>query len=163
DGRRIIPADLLHLSAPPPPSLHAPDAAPLGGRTVLGGLLGGWLAVELGKRRLGVRVPTGDGFALPLALALGVGRLGCAAAGCCAGVVCAPHWWAWCDADGVPRLPVQLAEAAFHFAAAAVLAIAARRGRVRSRRLAAYLAVYAVVRLLLEFARENPPLLPRLP
>jgi len=154
-----LPADLLGFAAPPPPALHAPDAAPLGGRTVLGGLLGGWLAVELGKRRLGVRAPTGDPFALPLALALGCGRLGCAAAGCCAGVVCAPHWWAYCSADGVPRLPVQFAEAAFHFAAAVVLAIAARRGRARGRRLAAYLAVYAVVRFALEFARENPPVL----
>ena len=154
-----LPADLLGFAAPPPPSLHAPDAAPLGGRTVLGGLLGGWLAVEFGKRRLGVRTPTGDAFALPLALALGCGRLGCAAAGCCAGVRCAPHWWAYVDAAGEPRLPVQVAEAGFHFAAAAVLAIAARRGLWRGRRLAAYLALYAVVRFLLEFARENPPVL----
>src|SRR5579883_3097625 len=33
----------------------------LGGRTVLGGILGGWLAVELTKPALGIRVPTGDG------------------------------------------------------------------------------------------------------
>jgi phosphatidylglycerol:prolipoprotein diacylglycerol transferase len=154
-----LPADLLGFAAPPPPGLHAPDAAPLGGRTVLGGLLGGWLAVELGKRRLGVRMPTGDAFALPLAVALGCGRLGCAAAGCCAGVRCAPHWWACVDAAGAPRLPVQIGEAAVHFAAAIVLAVAARRGLARGRRLAGYLALYAVVRFLLEFARENPPVL----
>src|SRR5687768_3426344 len=31
----------------------------LGGRTVIGGVLGGWLAVELAKRRLGIRRSTG--------------------------------------------------------------------------------------------------------
>jgi phosphatidylglycerol:prolipoprotein diacylglycerol transferase len=158
-----LPADLLGFAAPPPPGLQVADAVPLGGRTVLGGLLGGWLAVEVGKRRLGVRTPTGDAFALPLAIALGCGRLGCAAAGCCAGVRCAPHWWAYVDAVGEPRLPVQVAEAGFHFAAAIVLAVAARSGSAggpwRGRRLAAYLALYAVVRFLLEFARENPPVL----
>src|SRR5512138_678852 len=31
-----------------------------GGRTIIGGILAGWLAVELAKRRLGIRRSTGD-------------------------------------------------------------------------------------------------------
>lgn len=104
-----LPADLLGWNAPLPASMPT-DVLPLGGRTVLGGLLGGWLAVELAKRLNHITAPSGDGFALPLAIALAVGRLGCASAGCCAGQVCTAHWWAWHDALGTPRLPVQLVE-----------------------------------------------------
>jgi phosphatidylglycerol:prolipoprotein diacylglycerol transferase len=140
------------------------DAAPglLLGRPVLGGLIGGWLAVEAAKLALGVRGPTGDGFALPLACALACGRLGCASAGCCAGSELAHGaWWsafAVHDAHGVARFPAQLAEAAFHALAAALLLVAARRGWMRGRRVAAYLAVYAVVRFLIESERANPPI-----
>ncbi len=151
-----LPADLLGYAAPPPAGMATGDAMPLGGRTVLGGLIGGWIAVEFGKRLAGIRQPTGDGFALPLAIALGCGRMGCACAGCCAGAECAPHWWAWIDAAGTPRLPVQWIEAAFHFAVAIWLAFAARRRIATGRRLAIYLSLYAVVRFLLEFVRLQP-------
>ena len=43
------------------------------GKTITTGLIGAYLAVELTKLALGVRVKTGDTFALPLALALGSG------------------------------------------------------------------------------------------
>jgi phosphatidylglycerol:prolipoprotein diacylglycerol transferase len=150
-----LPPDLFGWSAPPPPGLGG-DTLPLGGRTVLGGLLGGWFGVELTKWRLGVRTATGGDFALPLALALCCGRLGCFTAGCCAGEVCEPGWWATLDAAGVARWPVQLLEAAFHGGAAIVLAWAARARRGGDVRLLAYLAVYAAVRFLLEFWRQHP-------
>ena len=140
-----LPADLMSWAAPAPAGL-GPDALPLGGRTVLGGLLGGWIAVEIGKRACAITTPTGDGFALPLAVALGFGRLGCAAAGCCGGNVCQEAWWALHDAASVPRLPVQLIESAFHGISACWLALAARRGWATGRRLAIYLTLYAIVR-----------------
>ena len=152
-----LPADLLGWAAPAPAGL-GPDALPLGGRTVLGGLIGGWVAVELGKRQLGITRPTGDGFALPLALALAFGRLGCAAAGCCGGAVCADVWWSLHDSDQVARYPVQLLESAFHFGCAAWLALASQRPWAKGRRLAIYLSLYAVLRFGLEFVRTNPPL-----
>src|SRR5437870_4026899 len=40
------------------------------GKTVVTGLIFAYLAVELSKLALGIQVKTGDGFALPLALAL---------------------------------------------------------------------------------------------
>lgn len=150
-----LPADLLGWSAPAPAG--AGDALPLGGRTVLGGLLGGWLGVEAIKKLAGVRVPTGGDFALPLALALGCGRLGCWSAGCCAGAACTPAWYATCDAAGIARWPVQLLEAGFHGAAALVLAVAAWRRWWPSQRLAAYLAAYGGLRFGLEFLRQHPP------
>lgn len=55
------------------------------GKTIVAGLCGAYLAVELAKLLLEVRVKTGDTFALPLALAMVVGRLGCFGNGCCYG------------------------------------------------------------------------------
>src|SRR5437588_891293 len=56
------------------------------GKTVTTGLAGAYLAVELMKWHLGITVKTGDALAVPLALALAVGRWGCFCHGCCAGV-----------------------------------------------------------------------------
>src|SRR5205823_2404651 len=49
----------------------------LGGKTIVGGLLGGWAGVELAKKRLGVRHSTGDVYVFPLILGMCVGRVGC--------------------------------------------------------------------------------------
>src|SRR6266496_4777519 len=38
----------------------------LGGKTIVGGLLGGWIGVEIAKKRLGVTRSTGDLFVFPL-------------------------------------------------------------------------------------------------
>ncbi len=47
------------------------------GKTILSGLAGGYLGVEAAKLLLGVREKTGDGFAVPVAAAIAVGRWGC--------------------------------------------------------------------------------------
>ena len=47
------------------------------GKTIVFGLVGGYFGVELAKAMLGVRVKTGDTFAVPVAAAIAVGRLGC--------------------------------------------------------------------------------------
>lgn len=47
------------------------------GKTILSGLAGGYLGVEAAKWALGVREKTGDGFAIPLAASLAIGRWGC--------------------------------------------------------------------------------------
>jgi prolipoprotein diacylglyceryltransferase len=51
------------------------------GKTIVGGLLGGWLGVELTKRLTGIRSRTGDAFAVPLCVGMAIGRLGCELAG----------------------------------------------------------------------------------
>lgn len=149
-----LPARLLGVSA-------AGDHAPLVGRTVLGGLLVGWLAVEWTKWRLGHRAPTGDRFALPLAIGLCIGRLGCLLGGCCRGRLV--------EADtlagrlgmvlyGEPRYPAPLVEAYAHGIAAVLLVVAHVRGFVPGARLALYVALYAALRFALETVREAPPM-----
>ncbi len=49
----------------------------MSGKTVVGGLIGGLFAVEWMKKRLGVTQRTGDLFAIPLAVGIAVGRIGC--------------------------------------------------------------------------------------
>src|SRR4051812_22628713 len=47
------------------------------GKTLVFGLVGGYFGVEVAKRAMDVRVKTGDGFAVPVAAAVAVGRLAC--------------------------------------------------------------------------------------
>lgn len=46
-------------------------------RTVVGGLLGGLVGVELTKKAIGVRTSSGDLFTYPLILGMMIGRVGC--------------------------------------------------------------------------------------
>src|SRR4051812_11622878 len=49
----------------------------LGGKTIVGGLLGGWAGVELAKLCVGIRSSTGDAYVFPLIVGMAVGRVGC--------------------------------------------------------------------------------------
>ena len=51
------------------------------GQSVVGGLLGGWLGVEIGKKIGGITSRTGDDFVAPILLGLVIGRTGCFVAG----------------------------------------------------------------------------------
>jgi phosphatidylglycerol---prolipoprotein diacylglyceryl transferase len=87
----------------------------IGGRTVVGGLIGGLVAVELTKRRLRVHTRTGDLFAMPLAIGIAIGRIGCFLAGLPDHTYGNPtSLWTGVDfGDGVRRHPTQLYEIAF--------------------------------------------------
>ncbi|HVS36569.1 MAG TPA: prolipoprotein diacylglyceryl transferase family protein, partial [Gemmataceae bacterium] len=98
------------------------------GKTIVCGIIGAYLAVELAKRLLGVQVKTGDSFAVPLALALAVGRWGCFCYGCCYGVETTLPWGVWFQVPGPDSSPVwmkchptQIYESMFHFTLAIVL------------------------------------------
>lgn len=63
-----------------------------GGRTIVAGVLGGWLGVEISKRRLGIRDSTGPLWALALPAGEAIGRIGCWFHGCCYGKICSLPW-----------------------------------------------------------------------
>jgi prolipoprotein diacylglyceryltransferase len=125
------------------------------GKTITTGLMGAYLAVELVKRALGVRVKTGDSFALPLAVALAVGRWGCFFNGCCAGAPTGLPWGVDFG-DGVARHPTQAYESLFHLAMAGVLVALTLRGAIPGHRLQLYLIAYAAFRFATEFIRPEP-------
>lgn len=49
----------------------------IGGKTVVGGLLGGWIGIEIAKHYTGVKQRTGDLWVYPLAISIAIGRVGC--------------------------------------------------------------------------------------
>jgi len=119
----------------------------LGGQSIVGGLLGGLLGVELAKAALGHRGSTGDAFVFPLLLGIAWGRIGCFLAGLQDQTygVASSLPWAVDFGDGVLRHPTQLYEIAFCAAAGAVLyrlapRLAARPGALFKLFLSAYLA-----------------------
>jgi phosphatidylglycerol---prolipoprotein diacylglyceryl transferase len=83
-------------------------------RSIEGAVAGGILAVELYKRAAGLRTRTGARFALPLAVGVAVGRIGCYLAGLDDFTYGTPTTLPWGHdfGDGVARHPVQLYESA---------------------------------------------------
>lgn len=127
------------------------------GKTIVFGLVGGYFGVELAKGLLGIRVKTGDGFAVPVAAAVAVGRLGCFAAGCCFGAVTRLPWGIDFG-DGYPRHPTQLYEFLFHGTAALGLAWLQGYGLLRGQLIKLYILVYLLYRFVTEFIRPEPVL-----
>jgi prolipoprotein diacylglyceryltransferase len=95
-------------------SLHDP-AYLLGGKTIVGALAGGLITVELVKRYIGIRTSTGDLYAIPLAIGIAIGRVGCFLTGLTDNTYGTPTHlpWAFDFGDGIPRHPTQLYEIVF--------------------------------------------------
>ena len=124
------------------------------GRTLTWGLVGGYFGVELAKWLVGVRGKTGDGFAVPVAVSVGVGRLGCLYAGCCYGQP--TDLPVGVDfGDGLTRHPNQVYEAVFHLAMAGLLYAAGRRGLWSRQRIKVYLISYMGFRIVAETWRPG--------
>jgi phosphatidylglycerol:prolipoprotein diacylglycerol transferase len=125
----------------------------LGGRTIIGGVLGGWLAVEIAKWRLGIRRSTGDLFALALPAGEAVGRIGCFFNGCCYGV---PTHVAWAVYQhGAWRHPTQLYSALVASAIFGTLFALRDRMPREGDLFKLCLVLYGVSRFGLEFFRER--------
>jgi prolipoprotein diacylglyceryltransferase len=138
------------------PSLFAVArwGAILSGRTVLGGLLGGWLGIAIVKRRLRVSERRGNLLAAPIALGLLIGRLGCFLNGCCYGTATTLPWGVDFG-DEIPRHPTQLYEAAFALAALIALRLPWRRRARPGRLFGALMIGYLAFRFVEEFVREG--------
>jgi phosphatidylglycerol---prolipoprotein diacylglyceryl transferase len=95
----------------------------MGGKTIVGALIFGLISVELMKRYIGVRQSTGDLYAIPLALGIAIGRIGCFLTGLSDNTYGTPSTlpWAVNFGDGIPRHPTQLYEIAFLLALIPIL------------------------------------------
>lgn len=129
----------------------------LGGKTIVGALLGGTIAVEWAKRRSGIARRTGDLFAVPLAVGIAIGRIGCFLAGIqddTYGVATSLPWGVDFG-DGVGRHPVQLYESAVMAVTALALA------RIRAPRFAegdrfrVFLLAYFSWRVAIDFLKPE--------
>lgn len=84
----------------------------IGGKTIVGGFIGGWIGVEIAKKRLGITNATGDAFVLPLVVGTVIGRIGCFLGGLPDATygTATTLPWGVDFGDGVPRHPTQLYE-----------------------------------------------------
>ena len=128
------------------------------GRSIVGGLLGGFLTAEAAKPLLGYTLPPNDRFAAVLPFSLAIGRVGCFLSGCCLGTPF-DGWPSVIAADGVARHPASLYEAAFQVAIGILLLSLLRRRLLGGRLFALYLVAYGAFRFLAEFVRETPHVL----
>lgn len=129
------------------------------GKSILGALLGGYLAVELAKKWLGYHKVTGDWFAAIAPIGILIGRVGCVLHGCCVGVVCEPNWYALKDAQGVLRWPAVPLEMAFNVVAWLTFFGLRHFHRLAGQHFHLYLMSYGVFRFAHEFVREEPHVL----
>ena len=118
------------------------------GKTLVGGLMGAWIAVEMIKWRLSVKEATGDLFAVPLAAGIAIGRIGCFLSGlpdATYGVATTLPWGIDLG-DGVPRHPTALYETLFASVLLALLLRFERRLR-RGEAFKVFMVAYLSFRL----------------
>ncbi len=109
------------------------------GKSVMGGLLGVFIAIHIykifSKRK---REAFGGGFAIPFAVALGFGKIGCYYNGCCGGDF---------------FIPIQLIESASQFVIAYLLYLFYKRTGRTDLLFPLYMLSYLILRFLAEFIR----------
>ncbi|MEM7397057.1 MAG: prolipoprotein diacylglyceryl transferase family protein [Verrucomicrobiota bacterium] len=92
--------------------IPSPGGPLMSGKTIVGGLLGGLIGVEIAKKLSDIRHSTGDLFVFPLILGMCVGRVGCFLSGLNDNTHGIPTTlpWAWDYGDGIGRHPAQIYE-----------------------------------------------------
>lgn len=127
------------------------------GKTIMCGIVGAYFAVEVAKYTLGVKTKTGDSFAVPVAITVAIGRLGCFAAGCCYGTPTELPWGIrFPNVDALARHPTQLYESIFHGTAAVTMVFLQRNGLFKGQLVKLYIIAYLAYRLLSEQIRPEP-------
>jgi phosphatidylglycerol:prolipoprotein diacylglycerol transferase len=157
----MIGTRLLYVLCDPAHNIHNI----LGGKTIVGGLLGGLIGVELTRKFLGVRRSTGNLFVEPLIAAMCIGRIGCFLTGPADQTAGNPTSLPWgiAIADGIPRHPVALYEIAFLLVLLPLLRVI-RRNEVAGTGLLSregdtfriFLASYLLFRLAIDFIKPDP-------
>jgi prolipoprotein diacylglyceryltransferase len=131
-------------------------------RSVEGALAGGIVAIELYKWMNGISLRTGARFALPLAVGIAVGRLGCFYAGLEDFTYGTPTSLPLAHdfGDGIGRHPVQLYESAALLGLALFYVVAVEAGHryVIANGFYLALAFYGLQRFIWEFLKPYAPL-----
>lgn len=128
----------------------------LGNKTMVGGLLGGLIGVELTKKILGIKTSSGDLMTWPLIVALIIGRIGCHFAGLTDGTHGNPSNLPWSIdfGDGTPRHPVNLYEVVFLLGLAFFILQKEKKGSLpNGQRFKYFMTGYLLWRFAVEFIK----------
>ncbi len=107
-GSRILAAlENPHLFLHPPTWLYY-----YANKTIIGGITGGILGVEIAKKFLRIQSNTGDTVVIPLMVAIIIGRIGCQLTGVIDGTIGGVCDYMWCfkQGDDFRRHPIPLYE-----------------------------------------------------
>lgn len=137
-----------------------------GNKSILGGLAGGFLAGVLAKRAFGYTRSTGDSYALAIAVATVIGRIGCFLSELPLGTPTSLPWGMTVDPEAAaafprcpgctsPMHPSMLYEIAFNVVAAGLIVRFSRLVPVQGDLLKLYLLSAFAFRFLVEFVRGN--------
>jgi phosphatidylglycerol:prolipoprotein diacylglycerol transferase len=135
---------------------HHDVSAFLGGKTIVGGLLGGWVGVEIAKKILGIRFSTGDIYVFPLIVGMSIGRIGCFLTG----LDDHTHGnhttlpWAVNFGDG-PRHPTQLYDMVFLTLLGLLFWLVTRWPQPNGRIFRLFILAYCLYRLAVEFIKPT--------
>jgi prolipoprotein diacylglyceryltransferase len=136
------------------------------GKSILGALAGGYLAGAVAKRLLGYRGSTADHYALAIAVASAIGRVGCFLSELPLGTATTLPWgmsvpaeaasaFARCPDCTLAMHPSMLYEVAFNLVAAVAIVRWRHRVVARGDLLKLYLVADFAFRFLVEFVRGN--------
>jgi prolipoprotein diacylglyceryltransferase len=137
-----------------------------GGKSILGGIAGGYAATVLAKRVMGYRRSTGDCYVIALPVAIAIGRIGCFLSELPLGTPTSLPWgiaaspaaaaaFARCPSCTAPMHPSMLYEILFNVLAVVVILAWRRRVSVQGDLLRLYVLAAFVVRFLVEYVRAN--------
>ena len=126
-----------------------------GGKTIVGGLLGGTFGIELAKKFLGITERTGDVYVTPLVFSMAIGRIGCFLTGlddATYGTVTDLPWGVDFG-DGLTRHPTQL------YGVIALFGIWGwlnqNEFEVQGKRFQMFMILYLSWRLIIDFAKDT--------
>jgi len=128
----------------------------MGNTTIIGGLLGGLIGVELTKKRIGVTVSSGDLMVYPLILAMIIGRTGCFLAGLEDGTygIQTSLPWGIDFGDGISRHPTNLYEILFWITLWVSLHLIEKKKQFSNgARFKLFMVSYLIFRLFIEFIK----------
>jgi phosphatidylglycerol---prolipoprotein diacylglyceryl transferase len=131
----------------------------LGGKTMVGALIGGLIAVEVMKKFLGISRRTGDLFAIPMCVGICIGRIGCFLTGLedhTFGTATSLPWGVNFG-DGVARHPTQLYEIIFAAALGAFLWTRMNREHREGDIFKLCMVAYFTFRLACDFLKPDVP------
>ena len=124
----------------------------LSGRTIIGGLLGGFFGAFMARKIFRIKERMGNQIAIPLVIGMAIGRVGCFFTGCCYGV--ATGLSIGVDfGDHILRHPTQLYELIFDLGLALFLIWKKRRNPMPGDLFRIFMNAYLSFRFFLEFIR----------